>query len=73
MTKIGDRFIARSLVPEVAPINVIFIGMQETGFPEFPDFAMYNLTSNLPGHPVHSTVSRDTLEENGYILPTEAP
>jgi hypothetical protein len=69
----GETFVARSLVPGVAPITVEFIGMQETGFDEFPAFALYNLTSDLPGHPNHSTVGRDVIEENGFVLPPEAP
>jgi hypothetical protein len=73
MANIGDKFIARSLVPGVPAITVVYIGMQETGFKEFPDFALYNLTSDLPGHPTHSTVGKDVLEENGFVLPPEAP
>jgi hypothetical protein len=69
----GDKFIAKSIVPGVPDVLIVFKGMQETGFEEFPAFALYDLTADIPGHPKDSTVGRDTLEESGYVLPKEAP
>jgi hypothetical protein len=73
MVKVGDTFVAKSLVPGFPDLTVIFKGIQETGFENFPDFAVYDLTEDIPGHPKDSTVSRDTIEENGYILDSKAP
>ena len=41
-----------------------FLGMQE-GFGTQSSFPLYDLLVALPGHPVGSTVSRDTLIEHG--------
>jgi len=30
---------------------------------------LWNLTADIPGHPVSSTVSRLTLEKAGYVVP----
>ena len=73
MVKVGDRFIVRSLVPGGHNMTVIFIGMQETGYEEFPTFALYNLTEDLPKHHTGSTVSRQTLEGHDYAFPSDAP
>jgi hypothetical protein len=73
MAKVGDRFIVCSLVPGVPNMAVIFIGMQETDCEDYPAFALYNLTEDIPGHSEHSTISRDTLEGNGYVFPNDAP
>lgn len=73
MANKGDRFVARSIVPGVPNVVVIFKGMQETGFDDFPAFAIYDLIEDIPGHPKDSTVSKDTLEQSGYVLPNEAP
>lgn len=34
-----------------------------------PAIALYNLTAEIPGHPVDSTVSQDTLERAGFVVP----
>lgn len=50
----------------------VFIGYQE-GLPAtdtrdaVPGFALYNLTADIPGHPVGSTVSADTLRAAGFL------
>lgn len=51
-----------------APAN--FLGVQE-GLPSrgVPDIELYNITQDIPGHPAGSTVSRRTLEANGYTVP----
>lgn len=59
---------ARSL--PVAPAE--YIGTQP-GFGSVPDFRLYNLTESIPGHPVGSTVSDDTLRRAGYVLPEFGP
>jgi len=73
MANKGDKFIARSMVPGVPNLVVVYKGMQETGFDDFPAFAVYDLTADIPGHPKYSTVGRDTIEQSGYVLPNEAP
>ncbi len=73
MAKVGDRFVAKSLVLGLPDLTVIFRGIQETGFEGFPDFAMYDLTTSIPGHPKYSTVSKDTIKESGFVLPNDAP
>lgn len=73
MTKVGDKFIAKSMVSGFPDLIVVFKGIQETGFENFPDFAVYDLTVDLPGHPKHSTVSKDTLYASGYVLQHDAP
>ena len=57
----------------VRSMEVVYIGMQETGFPEIPDFPLYNLTKDIPGHPTHSTLCREELEKAGYMFPYGAP
>lgn len=68
----GDRIVARSIIPGVPNMVVVFKGFQETGFPELPGFGLYDLTADLPGHTKHSTVSKDTIEGCGYVLPDDA-
>jgi hypothetical protein len=34
-----------------------------------PDFALYNLTADIPGHPRNSTVSEADLRKAGYDVP----
>lgn len=68
----GDRFIAQSVVPGVGNMEVIFMFIQPGVF-EFPDSPMYDLTVDIPGHPAGSTVTRKTLEDNGFTLPNDAP
>jgi len=73
MIEKNTAFKLTSILPFAEPIDVIFIGIQETGFDELPDFPLYNLTSHIPGHPPHSTVSREELESAGYLFPFGAP
>lgn len=72
MTTPGNRFIARSVIPGVEDMEIIFVFIQPGVF-EMPDSPMYDLTVDIAGHPAGSTVSRRTLEELGYTLPNEAP
>jgi hypothetical protein len=48
----------------------VFRGVQE-GLPSrgVPDIELYNITQDIPGHPAGSTISRRTLEANGYTVP----
>lgn len=41
----------------------------QSGFGVVPDFALYNLTAPIPGHPVNSTVSAATLVAAGFDVP----
>ncbi len=47
----------------------VFIGVQDCGG-IVPDFALYNLLVDVPGHPAGSTVSEDTLRKLGFLVPT---
>lgn len=49
----------------VAP--ALFIGCQD--FPGRAPFPLFNLQRDIPGHPVNSTVSADTLIRAGYAVP----
>lgn len=45
-----------------------FDGMQDcAGI--MPDFELWTLTEDIEGHPAGSTVSRQTLEAKGYVVP----
>lgn len=50
----------------------IYRGMQD-GFGIVPDFELWDLTADIPGHPSRSTVSRQTLEAAGYYVPVSKP
>lgn len=50
------------------PAPAVFLGIQ-SGFGFSPDFALYNLTADIDGHPAGSTVSAETLEARGFFLP----
>jgi len=73
MVKQGTKFVVNSRVPGVHTMTVVFTGLQETGFPDFPAFSLYDLIEDLPAHPKGSTVSRNTLEGHGYVFPADAP
>jgi hypothetical protein len=46
----------------------VFFGIQKwDGL--FPDTALFNLTADVAGHPVGSTVSAQTLERLGFAVP----
>ena len=47
------------------PIPAKLIGIQR-GIADIPDFELYNLEADIPGHPVGSTVSKNTILEAGY-------
>lgn len=51
---------------------VVFEGVQE-GLPEegIPDFKLYTLKQDIPGHPAGSTLSENTLREAGIPIPGE--
>ena len=50
----------------VAPVT--FVGTQK-GWGGHPDFDLWNLTEDIPGHPSGSTLSSKTLEDLNYSLP----
>lgn len=52
----------------------IYTGRQQMDTPKgrVPAFDMWNLTEDIPGHPVGSTVSSGTLLRAGYRLPEVA-
>lgn len=52
----------------MSPATSVFIGVQE-GYGVRPDFALYNLFVDLPGHPRGSTVTAATLQEHGLAVP----
>jgi len=45
-----------------------YAGWQETL--DGKGFALFNLTEDIEGHPIKSTVSAKTLRDLGYRLPT---
>ena len=47
------------------PIPALYIGHQEC--PGRPSFALWNIFVAIPGHPVFSTLSAETLAEAGYV------
>lgn len=53
---------------KIAPAT--FKAVQE-GHGHFPDYELYDLTADIPGHPKGSTVSGDTLKEAGYTIPAK--
>jgi hypothetical protein len=73
MAQKGDRFLAVSFVLGIQSQFMEFVGMQEVGVPGYPAFAIYNLTEDIEGHPAHSTLSRETILDCGFVLPEEAP
>jgi hypothetical protein len=63
---IGERAVVLSFVPPPAP--VAWCGWQDCqGL--MADFEQWTLTACIPGHPVHSTLSRETLEAAGFTVP----
>lgn len=70
----GKKFKLSHVHPLVEPIDVIFIGTQEWGeLIDLEPLVLFNLTSTVKNHPADSTLSRNTLEEYGYIFPHDAP
>lgn len=55
----------RAARPEIA---ATFLGIQ-SGFGVMPDIELWNLEESIPGHPIGSTVSRQTIVTAGYLLP----
>lgn len=72
MAKSGDRFIAKSLVLGLPDMEITFRFIQP-GFEYLPESSMYDLIVDIPEHPKDSTISRNTLENKGFVLPEEAP
>ena len=57
---------AEAFAPPAAP--VMWVGWQDCdGL--MPDFEQWTLTAAIPGYPVGSTLSRETLEAAGYAVP----
>ena len=50
------------------PAPATFIGIQD-GFGITPSVELYNLNAPVGIHPIHSSVSRWTLESHGYYVP----
>jgi hypothetical protein len=50
------------------PAPATFIGIQD-GFGIAPSVELYNLNAPVGIHPIHSSVSRSTLESHGYYVP----
>jgi hypothetical protein len=46
----------------------VYLGTQP-GFENLPPVELYNLKTNVGPHPAGSTVSRKTLEDNGFTPP----
>lgn len=55
------------LEPYLRPIPARLIGIQKTGSVKIPDFALYNIEHDIPGHPSDSTLSDITLREEGFL------
>ena len=55
---------------KVVPLT--YCGYQE-GFGRIPGVHLYNLVSEIPGHPRGSTVSEMTLIAGGYEIPENLP
>ena len=54
------------------PLPARFIGVQAGFGDDFPSVDLFTLDEQVGEHPVHSTVSRQTLESHGYIVPPRA-
>lgn len=59
-----------SALTEAPPVDAVavFHGWQQ-GYGVRPDFALYTLTRDIPGHPAGSTVSARTLAAAGVEVP----
>jgi len=55
-------------VKTLSPAPATFIGVQD-GFGFAPSVELYTLNAPVGDHPVHSAVSRWTLESHGYYVP----
>lgn len=61
---------ARAAATALPVAPAVFFGVQPgEGF--VPDFRLYNLTADIPGHPQGSTVSEHTLRKLGFALPPD--
>lgn len=69
----GDRFLAKSILPNLVDQEVIFEGIQEVGLDDYPSFPIYTITQRIYTHPAGSTLSKDTIEAYGFVLESEAP
>ena len=57
-----------TLAPSLPPAPATFLGVQ-CGYGITADIELWNLKADIPGHPVGSSVARQTLEAAGYIVP----
>jgi hypothetical protein len=68
----GDKVLVHSVIPGVPSQEIIYIGEQQMDLEGTVFMSLWNLTKNIEGHPIGSTVTTQTLEEEaGYILPME--
>ncbi len=58
--------VGAAVSPRIAPAT--FGGIQE-GFGTIPSQELWHLTEDIQGHPKGSTLTRTTLEKEGYIVP----
>lgn len=55
------------MIATLEPAPAVFIGWQ-SGNGVLPDFALFNLTRDVAGHPKDSTVSAATLVRLGFAV-----
>lgn len=60
---------AAPVIPFARPIAPAVFFATQKGMGFMPDFDLYLLTADVPGHPVESSVSAQTLLALGYQLP----
>lgn len=65
----ADRGIVLQTTEDLRPLAPAEFFARQSGFGIVPDFDLYNLTADVPGHPVGSSVSAQTLTRLGYRLP----
>lgn len=67
-----SKYTLKSVIPGVKPMEVLFRFIQP-GIFDFPDSVMYDLLEPVGKYPAETTLSRNTLEELGYVFPNDAP
>lgn len=62
----------QKIQPYLQPVPGKLIGRQILNSKKIPDFDLYDLDVDLPGHPAGSTVTQETMAEEGYrIVPSD--